>query len=52
MSTIISKEQIAQFERDGFVILRNVISQEMIRKIQMNVNASSRKKMPKWMPKG
>ncbi len=34
MSTIISNEQIAQYERDGFVILRNVISQKTIAKIQ------------------
>lgn len=34
MSTIISKNEIEQFERDGFVILRNVISNEMIEKIQ------------------
>ncbi|WP_159517046.1 phytanoyl-CoA dioxygenase family protein [Sunxiuqinia indica] len=34
MSTIITKEQVEQYERDGFVILRNVISQEMIEKIQ------------------
>ncbi|WP_321285989.1 phytanoyl-CoA dioxygenase family protein [uncultured Sunxiuqinia sp.] len=34
MSTIITKEQVEQYKRDGFVILRNVISQEMIQKIQ------------------
>ena len=34
MSAIISKEQIEQFRKDGFVILRNVISQEMIEQIQ------------------
>lgn len=34
MSTIITKDQLEQYERDGFVILRNVISQEMIQKIQ------------------
>ncbi|MBA7579996.1 hypothetical protein ES708_21882 [subsurface metagenome] len=31
MSTIISKEQIRQYELNGFVILRNMISQEMIK---------------------
>lgn len=34
MSQIITDNQIAQYQRDGFVILRNVISQEMIAKIQ------------------
>ena len=34
MSTVISDEQIKQYKRDGFVILRNVVSQEMIEKIQ------------------
>ena len=34
MQKHITKEQVDQFEKDGFVILRNVISQEMIEKIQ------------------
>ncbi len=34
MSKILSKEQIDQYNRDGFVILKNVISPEMIEKIQ------------------
>ncbi|MEP0366415.1 MAG: phytanoyl-CoA dioxygenase family protein [Cyclobacteriaceae bacterium] len=34
VKTVISDEQIAQFKKDGFVILRDVISQEMIEKIQ------------------
>ena len=34
MEKIISKEQIENYKRDGFVILRDVISQEMIEKIQ------------------
>lgn len=34
MNSIISNEQIQQFKKDGFVILRNVISPEMIGKIQ------------------
>ncbi|MEO9474358.1 MAG: phytanoyl-CoA dioxygenase family protein [Cyclobacteriaceae bacterium] len=34
VKTVISDEQIAQFKKDGFVILRDVISQEMILKIQ------------------
>lgn len=34
MNTIITKEQIAKYEQEGFVILRNVISPEMIKKIQ------------------
>lgn len=34
MNSILSQEQIQQFNTEGFVILRNVISQEMIEKIQ------------------
>lgn len=34
MTNIISEEQIEQFERDGFVILKNVIPLELIEKIQ------------------
>lgn len=34
MSVSITKEQIEQFQKDGFVILRDVISQGMITKIQ------------------
>lgn len=34
MKTIITKEQVEQFNRDGFIILRDVISQQMIAKIQ------------------
>ncbi len=32
--SVISQQQVDQFNRDGFVILRNVISPEMIQKIQ------------------
>lgn len=34
MSVAITKEQIDQYHKDGYVILRDVISQEMITKIQ------------------
>ena len=34
MNAIITKEQINQYEKDGFVILRNIISSDMIKKIQ------------------
>ncbi|WP_258104706.1 phytanoyl-CoA dioxygenase family protein [Marinoscillum sp. MHG1-6] len=34
MSQIITNEQIEQYQRDGFVILRDVITQELIEKIQ------------------
>ena len=34
MSTIVSREEIEKYERDGFVILRDVISQDMIERIQ------------------
>jgi len=34
MKAIITKEQINQYEKDGFVILRNIISPDMIKKIQ------------------
>ncbi|MEQ8238292.1 MAG: phytanoyl-CoA dioxygenase family protein [Cyclobacteriaceae bacterium] len=34
MSTVITNEQIEHYHKEGFVILRNVISQEMIEKIQ------------------
>lgn len=34
MSALITKEQVSQYEKEGFVILRNIISAEMIKRIQ------------------
>lgn len=52
MSRIISKEQIEQYERDGFVILRDVISQEMIEKIQNECERFIREKDAEMDAKG
>lgn len=52
MSTTISKEEIEQYKRDGFVILRNVISQEMIERIQDECERFIREKDAEMDAKG
>lgn len=52
MKAIISKEQVEQYQRDGFVILRNVISQEMIEKIQGECERFIREKDEEMDAKG
>jgi ectoine hydroxylase-related dioxygenase (phytanoyl-CoA dioxygenase family) len=52
MKTIISKEQIESYIRDGFVILRDVISQEMIEKIQDECERFIREKDAEMDAKG
>ncbi len=52
MKTIISKEQIENYRRDGFVILRNVIPQEMIEKIQDECERFIREKDAEMDAKG
>ncbi|MFC0877277.1 phytanoyl-CoA dioxygenase family protein [Saccharicrinis sp. FJH2] len=52
MKTPITKEQIEQYNRDGFVILRNVISPEMIEKIQDECERFIREKDAEMDSKG
>lgn len=52
MSTIISKEDIEKYKRDGFVILRNVISREMIEQIQNECERFIREKDAEMEAKG
>ena len=52
MNASITKEQINQYEKDGFVILRNVISPAMIKKIQDECDRFIREKDDEMDRKG
>lgn len=52
MNSIISQAQVQQFNKDGFVILRDVISPEMIKKIQGECERFIREKDAEMDAKG